>query len=125
MSKRKFVVDIPTELNELLQQNVPMNDVKSYIRQKINEGSFFDELVGHYESNSEKKNAISNPTTIAASSVKSVDEALSLVGIKYRSSLMDYMWRLAETPDKTTKIKYFCKWLGRFCGTASITILTI
>lgn len=64
MSKRKFVVDTPAELNELLQQNVLMNDVKSYIRQKIIENSFFDELVEHYESNSTKKNAISNVSTL-------------------------------------------------------------
>lgn len=64
MSKRKLVVDIPTGLSELMQQNVPMNNVKSYIRQKINEDSFFDELVEHYESNSKKKNAISDVSTL-------------------------------------------------------------
>lgn len=64
MSKRKFVVDTPAGLSELLQQNVLMNDVKSYIRQKINENSFFDELVEYYESNSTKKNAISNVSTL-------------------------------------------------------------
>lgn len=64
MSKRKFVVDIPTGVNELLQQNAPMNDVKSYIRQKINEDLFFDELVEHYESNLKKNNAISNVSTL-------------------------------------------------------------
>lgn len=64
MLKREFVVDIPTGLNELLQQNVPMNDVKSYIRQKINADSFFDELVEHYESNLKKKNPISNVSTL-------------------------------------------------------------
>lgn len=64
MSKRKFVVDILTGVNELLQQNAPMNDVKSYIRQKINEDLFFDELVEHYKSNLKKNNAISNVSTL-------------------------------------------------------------
>lgn len=64
MAKSKLVVAIPIGLNELLQHNVPMNNVKSYIRQKINEDSFFNELVEHYESNSKKKNAISNVSTL-------------------------------------------------------------
>ena len=58
------MVDIPTGLNELLQQDIPMNDVKSYIRQKLMEVSFFDTLVEHYESNSKKKNAVSNVSTL-------------------------------------------------------------
>lgn len=64
MLKRKFMVDISTGFDGLLQQNVTMNDVKSYIRQKLNEDSFFDELVEHSESNSRKKNAESNIGTL-------------------------------------------------------------
>lgn len=64
MSKRKFVIDIPTGMNELLLQNVPMNDVKSYIRQKLTEDSFFEEFVEHYKSNSNKEYVISNVSTL-------------------------------------------------------------
>lgn len=63
MLKRKFMVDI-SGFDGLLQRNVTMNDLKSYIRQKLNEDSFFDELVEHSESNSRKKNAESNVGTL-------------------------------------------------------------
>lgn len=42
MSKRKFVRDIPPGLNELLQKDIPMNDMKLYIKQKLEKVSFFD-----------------------------------------------------------------------------------
>lgn len=58
MLKRKFMVDVSTGFDELLQHNVGINDVKSYIRQKLNEDSFLDELGENFKSNSRKKNKL-------------------------------------------------------------------
>ena len=63
------MIDISATFDELLQHNINISDLKSYNKQKLNEDSFYDELLQISESNSRKKRAESKVGTLLTSAI--------------------------------------------------------
>ncbi|KAA6409638.1 MAG: hypothetical protein FRX48_06250 [Lasallia pustulata] len=100
MAKQRKVT-INTEITE---DDLRVRELKAFIEQKLKDADDIKAFLQDFRESTE-------PGMIAASSVKSIEEALALTGVRYMGSMPAHVWHLPKDFDRTAEPQHACPWL--------------